>query len=525
MICNTCASQIEQYIEKIGDISQSFKRWFNIAAPINQLPEELLTRVFEIVQVHRSARFPHRFATIRSHASSGMANTAISWIPRTMHICSYWRAVVLSTPSLWTVMHFMVGDERKHTWRYYPPSSILLPSRSAPLHISIYVITYHRRSLEPKQFYDALRTVTDRTETLQICWEGRFKAGILDVLRCPFPQLTALTLCLEIGNLENSTPAALPATVFGGELHQLRRLSLWFYTYWPHHKFPNLTHISLHNQIVRPSVIEFLDLLESTPSLEFLCLWKAGPRIARGDLLPQRTVSLPALRLAQFISTDDNAWSAVRILECLTIRHSTRCLLWYYDTLLSPSVVENIFTHIIPEGVTELRVYPYDGYPFGLQMDALRISMQATLDNFVTAPAPRFTNIKHLHLVLKYAIPKVDWGGFPNLLSIMCYDSFEGINNLVTSLSEDETEDGCPCPFLEIIYLYAAKQLPDPARLDNLPDRVLVQGVLGRMPERTVVHRNRGNSFQVVLELQAVFPEEFEVEALFTFPKDITGFS
>lgn len=119
----------------------------------------------------------------------------------------------------------------------------------------------------------------------------------------------------------------------------------------------------------------------------------------------------------------------------------------------------------------------------------------------------------------------LDWGGFPNLLSIMCYDPLKGINNLVTSLSEDETEDGCPCPFLETIYLYAAKKLPDPTQLDDLQDRVLVQGVLGRMPERMVVHRNRGNSFQVVLELQAAFPEEFEVEALYTFPKGVTTFA
>ncbi|KIM36020.1 hypothetical protein M413DRAFT_52694, partial [Hebeloma cylindrosporum] len=62
------------------------------------------------------------------------------------------------------------------------------------------------------------------------------------------------------------------AAIFGGKLPQLRRLSLWFYTCWSHHKFPNLTHISLHEQLVRPSVNEFLDLLESAPWLEFLFL-------------------------------------------------------------------------------------------------------------------------------------------------------------------------------------------------------------------------------------------------------------
>ena len=75
-----------------------------------------------------------------------------------------------------------------------------------------------------------------------------------------------------------------------------------FYTYWPRGKFPNLTHISLHCQNVRPSIDGFLDLLESTPYLEFLFLYRAGPRIAEPDLLPWRTISLPALRRAQFMT-------------------------------------------------------------------------------------------------------------------------------------------------------------------------------------------------------------------------------
>ena len=55
-------TQIEQCTEKIGDSC------FNAAAAINQLPLELLTQVFEIIQVHRlpKKRFMHSSAT-RSH--------------------------------------------------------------------------------------------------------------------------------------------------------------------------------------------------------------------------------------------------------------------------------------------------------------------------------------------------------------------------------------------------------------------------------------------------------------------------
>ena len=57
-------------------------------------------------------------------------------------------------------------------------------------------------------------------------------------------------------------------------------------------------------------------------------------------------------------------------------------------------------------------------------------------------------------------------------------------------------------------------------QLDGLQDGAFLRGLLGNIPEHTVVHRNRGNSFQVVPERRATFPEEFEVEASFTFSKD-----
>ena len=64
------------------------------------------------------------------------------------------------------------------------------------------------------------------------------------------------------------------------------------------------------------------------------------------------------------------------------------------------------------------------------------------------------------------------------------------------------------------------KKLSDPMQLDGLQDGAFLRGLLGHIPEHTVVHRNRGNSFQVVPERRATFPEEFEVEASFTFSKD-----
>lgn len=351
---------------------------------------------------------------------------------------------------------------------------------------------------------------------------------MLDVLRHPFPHLTSLTLCLERSGLGNVTAGDIPETLFRGELPQLQRLSLWFYTSWFHHKFPNLTHISLHNQYIRPSIDGFLDLLESTPCLEFLFLDEAGPRIAQGDILPQRRVSLPSLRSVQFTTQSAvNEPHNVRILQCLTTRHLTRCFVLCNDRFrltpdrppFSPGVVESIFTHIKPEGIIELCVYQYNSYAYGLGVDAStrRISIQTMPYGLVTVPSPRCSSIKHLHLVSTVGIFKVDWDSFSSLLSITCYGSLNGINSLVFSLSQ-KIKTGCACPLLKTIYLRVGEQPPDPMHLDTRWDGDLVQRVLDCFPEPTVIHKNQGNSYQIALELRQAFPEEFQMEALETFP-------
>ena len=513
----------------MGGISQSFHRLLNTTASINRLPVEILTRVFEIIQVRRSSKdqFPPRFAIARTHDSDlSEAKEAISSVLVTTNICSYWREVVLFTPSLWRHIHLNVQGEYPNSWSYCPPPSVLLRSYPASIHATICVRTHQvLRPSEPTELYDSLRAITNRTETLQIAWEGRYQEGlgILDLLRYPFPQLASLTLRINLGGSGDLHPTDVPETIFGGELPRLRRLSLWFYTCWSYHTFPNLTHISLHHQWIRPSKNEFLDLLESTSCLEFLFLWEAGPRIAQEDILPQRRVPLISLRFAQFTSKDSHEYYDARILECLTIPQSTRCSILYttpsqQSPINSPGFLDRVFPHINPEGIREMHVYLHKGRAYGLGMDSSTISIQTVPNDWVTIPATRFRNINHLHLVstVVMRIPKVDWGSFQNLVMISC-DSLNGIASLLTVLSGDDLEHGCPCPFLETIYLYV---LPKSSRLNNPRDREFIQEALLRMPGPTVISRNQGNSFEVVLELRSELPQpdESQMDATVTFP-------
>ncbi|KIM46900.1 hypothetical protein M413DRAFT_23229 [Hebeloma cylindrosporum] len=523
-------SQIEQHKEKMGDTLQSCKRLLNTFAAINQLPVEILTQVFRNLQSHRSCenKFPPRLAITQTRHVSD-AKDALSWVRLTTNICKHWREVALFTPSLWNHIYFDIEATQSNSWSYLPSPSVLLRSHPVPLHMTIFVDPRNACNSDPKDFFNALQTVTNRVETLQISWECQYKRGfgMLHALRHPFPRLTSLALQFRDNSLANMRPDPLPAAIFGGELPQLRRLSLWFYTCWSQHKFPKLTHISLHEQLVRPSVNEFLDILESAPCLEFLFLWEAGPRIVQGDILPRRTISLPALRFAQFASkASDDRYNA-RILECLNIPQSTRCLLLYthQDPRISYDSVERLFTHIRPERINELRVYQYKQYTytFALEMDASRISIQNMPISWLDSGIPKFRNIHHLHLVPKNTpIPKVNLGGFPSLVTITCYDSLNGIHRFVTSLSEDETETGCPCPFLETIYFYVGEQISKLRSLYSPHDEEFVRRALDCMPEPITVIRARGHSFQVVLKLQSAFPrsDESETEALITFPAD-----
>jgi hypothetical protein len=157
------------------------------------------------------------------------------------------------------------------------------------------------------------QNITDRAETLQIYWVGRFvNAGTPDVLPHPFPRLTSLTLCLEIGGLGNSTPAAVPDMILGGELLQLRCLSLSFY----------ISKFLVPSQISKPSINGFLNLLESTPSLEFFFCTRHDHGLPK-ETFYRRRISFPSLRLVQFPTQSLNERYNVTILECLTTRQLT----------------------------------------------------------------------------------------------------------------------------------------------------------------------------------------------------------
>ncbi|KAF5342672.1 hypothetical protein D9611_001280 [Ephemerocybe angulata] len=68
-------------------VSKARHRAHNAAAPVNQLPPEILAQIFEF-------------------ASAEVRDTSMDWIALT-HTCQYWRNAALGHPRLWSRFSFL----------------------------------------------------------------------------------------------------------------------------------------------------------------------------------------------------------------------------------------------------------------------------------------------------------------------------------------------------------------------------------------------------------------------------------
>lgn len=96
-----------------------------------------------------------------------------------------------------------------------------------------------------------------------------------NLCQSPAPILESLTVSL---NAYDVNGVALPQ-LFSGHTPRLKHLTLRHFSTWPHNRFENLTHVSLHAQphMSRYTLPEFLEFLEKSPLLEELVLIEAGP--------------------------------------------------------------------------------------------------------------------------------------------------------------------------------------------------------------------------------------------------------
>ncbi|KAF9559439.1 hypothetical protein CPC08DRAFT_523618 [Agrocybe pediades] len=82
-----------QQWERLNDISRTFAFRLNSTNPTNQLPPELLSRIFSLLQGYRGHQFPPPMKDEMLGFNSWLSVTKV---------CHYWRSCALSDPLLWT---------------------------------------------------------------------------------------------------------------------------------------------------------------------------------------------------------------------------------------------------------------------------------------------------------------------------------------------------------------------------------------------------------------------------------------
>lgn len=274
--------QILDLGQEIVQILATIRSAMNHVKPVNRLPPEILTKVFEF----------------RKSEGDLIAAT---------HVCARWRATLLSTPFLWTKINF--EDIVRAT-------AYIERSRTAPIDVTV---SKSRSFLGPEgAFLGALHWVA-RMKSLHIDAEEEQIKAIAKRLCLKTPNLQSLSLKARTGRFSstgNTSGGAIyiPHEFLGRHAPSLR--SLAFSSVSPSVVFnfplPELTTIDWVAETAYVGIEELLDLLASTPLLEVVKI-HVRLRKTRADT-PLREVTLNRLRKLDWGDYE----GSISLMTCLT---------------------------------------------------------------------------------------------------------------------------------------------------------------------------------------------------------------
>ena len=143
--------------------------------------------------------------------------------------------------------------------------------------------------------------------------------------------------------------------IFGGDISRVTHLHVESFSPYPGHSFGRLTHLALSSQSQyekRPSMTEFLDLLEANSYLEELLLDDAGPSTHTSDNRPP--IRLPHMRLLTFVATLTERALAPRVLSHLQLPH--HCSIRVHRNM-DPSHSDELLPCPFPEDIHHLPMF------------------------------------------------------------------------------------------------------------------------------------------------------------------------
>ncbi|KAF5346640.1 hypothetical protein D9758_013208 [Tetrapyrgos nigripes] len=297
-------AEIDAVERKLHVIAAAIRGHRNTLQPVNRLPPEILSIIFEHAQLSLSPFLPN----IHMYSQEGSEWHSL------LHVCRHWRGVIAQTSFLWSTV-----DSSTLTAPY------LRRSGGSPLTIFL-----RSPAGLTKEHLDILLPHVSRIKELHFScpsWDENNSIFDNPTLLTPAPLLQSLSVInpynafvRDFWSLLTSVRATMPQ-LFSGETPKLKHLFLEHFTSWPSNSFTNLTHVCLFNQDrdTLPTTSAFLDFLEGSPKLEELSLIRAGP------LLPDEfdhPLSVDPVLLGQPSSQDENTISdrSSRIISLPSLR-------------------------------------------------------------------------------------------------------------------------------------------------------------------------------------------------------------
>jgi hypothetical protein len=263
-------ADIESLKESDRESDRALRQRRNALAPISFLPAEIVEDIF-------------------LHASAKRNDYGIAWL-HVAHVCRQWREIALNQPLFWSHINFT-------NLTLAGVIEMLARAKNAPLHLEVDVTDIHWDDARYNALENELQAHVSNIRHLSVIGKStQFYTSLRKLVTSPAPTLEYLSL----SHLDPTVQVYLPDTLFDGTTPRLSCLELREISIsWKSPLLKGLRYLKICGPTLknRPSLAEWLDVLDKMPQLKELVLHSASPN-GQWHRFPfdiEHTVTLPFL--------------------------------------------------------------------------------------------------------------------------------------------------------------------------------------------------------------------------------------